>query len=203
MKKRSKVLLSGFFIVSACIFVWVPGTLLSAPPAAKPSDQSVQTGAKAAVTPVAPVDAPSPLVFSYDPKGKPDPFKPFVDAELAFKKKQLEKKMLAQKQAELKRQQQQKAMPLSPLQRQALDQFKLVGIAGNNRVRKAIVQDVSGSGKYYPIYIGTLIGLSSARVVEIRESSVLLEEPKSGGAGKSGRKYVEMKLRKEGDEGAP
>lgn len=144
---------------------------------------------------------PSSLIFDYDPKGKPDPFKPFVDAEIAMKKRQLEQRMLAQKQLELKKRQQHGLLPLSPLQRQAIEQFKLVGIAGNNRVRKAVVQD--GSGKFYPLYTGTLVGLNSAKVVEIREQSVLLEEPAARGAGKSAKKYIEIKLHREGDEGTP
>lgn len=201
MKARNNAL-------SFCLFLLalfsLPPMADAAPVPTKPPGQPAQPTAKAPVQPpqvrTQPSVSPS-LVFEYNPKGKPDPFRPFVDAELAAKKKQLEDRMQAQKQQELKRQQQRGVMPLSPLQRQAIEQFKLVGIVGNSRSRKAIVQDASG--KFYPIYAGTLMGQNSAKVMEIRESSVLLEEPAAGKAGRSGKKYIEIKLRREGDEGTP
>ncbi|MDQ5984691.1 MAG: hypothetical protein CSYNP_00387 [Syntrophus sp. SKADARSKE-3] len=159
---------------------------------------AAQTAAKPATPsttqPAAQPATSSPLIFNFDPHGKPDPFKPFVDAEIALKKKQLEEQLKKQKKK-------QAVLPLSPLQRAGIEQFKLVGIAGNNISRKAIIQDMNG--KFYPIAIGMLIGLNRAKVVEIRESSVLLEEPLAGGSKTPKKKFIEMKLRKEGDEGKP
>jgi len=101
-------------------------------------------------------------------------------------------------QAEKKKQ---KTVPMSPLQLQDIGQFKLVGIAGNQGGRKAVVQDMKG--KFYPITVGTLMGLNNAKVFEIREHSVLLEEPQAIRSAKAKKKIIEMKLRKEGDGGMP
>jgi type IV pilus assembly protein PilP len=184
MKRKSEI--PYFLLLTLLAGLWMPGTVFTAPPAAT---VSAPTAPAKGTTP-----PESPLIFRFNPAGKPDPFKPFVDAELALKKKQLELKLLAEKQK-------QKVLPLSPLQRLDIGQFKLVGIAGNQRGRKAMVQDMQG--KFYPITIGTLIGLNSARVFEIREDSVLLEEPPALKSAKAKKKIIEMKLRKEGDEGKP
>jgi type IV pilus assembly protein PilP len=131
------------------------------------------------------------LLFSYDPKGKPDPFKPFVDAELALRKL---------KEAQLKKQQQK--LPLSPLQRVGIEQFKLVGIGGNEKSRTAVVQDMAG--KYYTLSIGTPIGMNNGKVARISRDRVVVEEPTAGGKkAKTGAKKVEMKLLKEGEEVKP
>jgi type IV pilus assembly protein PilP len=131
------------------------------------------------------------LLFSYDPKGKPDPFKPFVEAELALRK---------MKEAQLKKQQQK--LPLSPLQRVGIEQFKLVGIGGNEKGRTAVVQDMAG--KYYTLSIGTPIGMNNGKVARIIGDRVVIEEPTAGGKkGKTGAKKVEMKLLKESEEVKP
>jgi type IV pilus assembly protein PilP len=131
------------------------------------------------------------LLFNYDPKGKPDPFKPFVDAELALRKL---------KEAELKKKQQK--LPLSPLQRVGIEQFKLVGIGGNERGRTAVVQDTSG--KYYTLSVGTPIGMNNGKVARINGDRVVIEEPTAGSKkGKTGAKKVEIKLLKESEEVKP
>lgn len=131
------------------------------------------------------------MIFHYDPKGKPDPFKPFIDVEIALKKKQAEQQKKKQE-----------ALPLSPLQRLPLESFKLVGIAGNQQGRKAVVQDVNK--KFYPLFVGTIIGMNRAKVITILEDRIMLEEPSTGSAGKAKKKkMIEMKLRREGDEGKP
>jgi len=176
---------ASFWMALMCgVWLWaVPSAMAAPAPEKAPAAMPQQT----TVAPPTP-SAPSPPVFQFNPKGRPDPFKPFVEAELARKKL-----------AEAKEKRRQQALPLSPLQRLPVEQFRLVGIAGNDRARKAIVQDPTG--KYYPLVPGTLIGLNSARVVAVRETSVLLEEPAAGKKGK--KKQLEMKLRKEGDEGKP
>src|SRR5512136_1351843 len=59
--------------------------------------------------------------YTYNPVGKPDPFKPYIVDEISARKK-LEMP---------------KALPINPLQRAGIDQFKLVGIAGYNHTRIA------------------------------------------------------------------
>ncbi len=124
---------------------------------------------------------PSPP-YKYNPAGKPDPFKPFIEQELAAKQKLAKAKPLA----------------LSPLQRAGIDQFRLVGISGDEKVRKAIVQDARG--KIYPLFIGTYIGLNNGRVAEILADRVIVEEKLKARAGKTKANRIMMKLRTEGGE---
>lgn len=120
--------------------------------------------------------------YRYNPAGKPDPFKPFIEQELA------EKQRLAKA----------KPLPISPLQRAGIDQFRLVGISGDEKVRKAIVQDARG--KVYPLFIGTYIGLNNGRVAAILSDRVIVEEKLKARAGKTKANRIMMKLRTEGGE---
>jgi type IV pilus assembly protein PilP len=119
---------------------------------------------------------PAPPVentYSYNPAGKPDPFRPFVQEEIAAKKK-AEKK---------------KAVSIYPLQRIETAQFKLVGIAGDQKQRIAMVEDITK--KFYPLSIGTRIGLNNGKVIEILQDHVVVEEF----TGKKSKKII-LKLRK-------
>jgi type IV pilus assembly protein PilP len=125
-----------------------------------------------------PVPAPQLLVpaestYSYNPVGKPDPFRPFVDAEIDAKKK-AEKKGVSS---------------IYPLQRAEVDQFRIVGIAGDQNRRIAMVEDVTK--KYYPLVVGTHIGVNNGKVVEILPDRVIVEEYKTKKA-----KRIILKLHK-------
>ncbi len=119
--------------------------------------------------------------YKYNPIGKPDPFKPFIEQELGPKKK-----------TELK------ALPISPLQREGINSFRLVGVSGDDHHRIAIVQDVKG--KAYPIFLGTYIGQNGGRVVEILPDRIIVEE-KNKIEDKEKTNRLTIKLRKdEGEE---
>jgi len=116
--------------------------------------------------------------YVYNPAGKPDPFKPFIELNPAPQKKKEEqsnKETL-------------KGRPISPLQRDELLNFRLVGIARDLEDGKAtaIVQDAAG-GKYYPLFVGTYIGLNEGRVASILYDRVVVEEP-TGAPAKKGEK---------------
>lgn len=120
--------------------------------------------------------------YKYNPIGKPDPFKPFIEQELSPKKKA-----------------ESKTLPISPLQREGIDNFKLVGVSGDDHHRIAIVQDVKG--KSYPIFVGTYIGQSGGRVVEILPDRIIIEEKIKVEDKQAKTKRLTMKLRKdEGEE---
>jgi len=185
MTKRSKLIIA----LSVWMLLLTAGPVSSAPQDAAPKGAVKNVAAPPA--PAKPVAADSSLIFHYDPKGKPDPFKPFVDAELALRKL---------KEAQVKKQQQK--LPLSPLQRAGIEQFKLVGIGGNEKGRTAVVQDMAG--KYYTLSIGTPIGMNNGKVARILGDKVIVEEPTAGGKkAKTGAKKVEMKLLKDGEEVKP
>ncbi|NTW16007.1 MAG: pilus assembly protein PilP [Syntrophaceae bacterium] len=123
--------------------------------------------------------------YKYNPVGKPDPFKPYIVDEIATKKK-LEMP---------------KALPINPLQRAGIEQFKLVGVAIDEHSRIAMVTDVKG--KFYPIFVGTYIGLHNGRVVEILQDRVIVEETIKAEAKHAKTKRVAIKLRKEEGEVKP
>jgi len=135
--------------------------------------------------PPAPVQGPIPGyalvnqgdVYSYNPLGKPDPFLPYIDVELAKKK---EKKVQIEKKA---------ALSIFPLQRAEATMYKVVGIVGSEDHRMAIAED--SSKKFFPLLIGTRIGLRNGKVVEILEDRVIVEEYEKNKASK-----VILKLRK-------
>jgi type IV pilus assembly protein PilP len=134
-----------------------------------------------AVPSTAPVVKTGPAVDSaayvYNPAGKPDPFKPFIELNPAPQKNKEEqsKKTL-------------KGRPISPLQRDELLNFRLVGIARDLEDGKAtaIVQDAAGK-KYYPLFVGTYIGPNEGRVASILYDRVIVEEP-TGDPAKKGKK---------------
>ncbi|MEN6620768.1 MAG: pilus assembly protein PilP [Smithella sp.] len=104
---------------------------------------------------------PAPVTentYSYNPAGKPDPFRPFVEEEIAARKKAEKKKVLS----------------IFPLQRMETEQFKLVGIAGNQKQRIAMVED--STKKFYPLSVGTRIGVNNGKIIEILPDRIIVEE---------------------------
>jgi Tfp pilus assembly protein PilP len=106
----------------------------------------------------------------YQSAGKPDPFYPFIETEMAIQKKQEEdlKKKKAVKSAV-------KGGPISPLQQSEIGQFRLVGIAGDDKRRTAVVEDGTAK-KFYPLFVGTVIGPNEGKVAEILPDRVIVEE---------------------------
>jgi Tfp pilus assembly protein PilP len=118
--------------------------------------------------------APTPEnTYSYNPLGKPDPFRPFVEVDIVVKKKD-EKIEVAS---------------IFPLQRAGTENFRVVGIGGDNIRRVAVVEDATK--KYYPLFTGTHIGLHNGKVIEIMHDRVIVEEYETKNA-----KRIILKLRK-------
>jgi type IV pilus assembly protein PilP len=105
-------------------------------------------------------------VFIYRAAGKSDPFRPFIETDLALKKKREE---------ELKKKPGMKIQPISPLQKAEIGQFRLVGIIGDEKGCMAIVED-GVAKKFYPLYVGTHIGLKGGQVASILPDRVIVEE---------------------------
>jgi type IV pilus assembly protein PilP len=145
--------------------------------------QSTETKAQAAdVAETKIPDVKTPPAYKYNPIGKPDPFKPFIEQELRPLKKT-----------------ESKILPISPLQRESIVNFRLVGVSSYNNHRIAMVQDVKG--KAYPIFVGTYIGQNGGRVVEILSDRIIIEEKIKAEDKKAKAKRLTMKLRKdEGEE---
>jgi len=129
------------------------------------------------------VEKPGEAVsYHYDARGKIDPFKPFLNLEVA---KVTTKPV--------------RHVPRTPLEEVGLDQFKLVGIAiGSNR-KAAMVEDPKKKG--YIIGEGTVIGHNRGRVVEILRDRVIIEERIPDATGKNKTQRTVIKLHKDEKEG--
>jgi type IV pilus assembly protein PilP len=129
-------------------------------------------------------DKQAPVVgYVFNPAGKPDPFRPFVEKDPVIKQK---KEMAAA------------AVPsIFPLQRVGLDQFYLIGIAGTTERRLAVVEtrDAKGS-RFYALTLGTIIGLNNGKVAEIGNDQIVVEEATPGRTGKKINRIIK-KLRKD------
>lgn len=167
------------FFLALIVVMWASASTAADTKAANTKEPDAQV----AETKVA--DLKTTPEYRYNPIGKPDPFKPFIDLEIDLKKK-LERP---------------KAIPISPLQRVSVDQFRVVGIAGDEHSKIAMVQDFKG--KFYPIFLGTYIGLNSGRVVQILADRVVVEEKIKLEAKKTKTNRITMKLHKEEGEGIP
>lgn len=115
-------------------------------------------------------------IYSYNPAGKPDPFRPFVEIDKKPETKKAEPKK--------------EDLSIFPLQRVGTENFRVVGIAGDEARRVAVVED--SSRKFYPLFKGTRIGTKSGRVIDIMADRVIVEERENNKA-----KRVILKLRKD------
>ena len=92
--------------------------------------------------------------YSYNPAGKPDPFKPFI---------QLTPVRGASR-----------STPLTPLQKYEISQLKLVAIISTPEGNIAMVEDATGKG--YFLKKGTWIGKNDGKVTKILKDKVIIEE---------------------------
>ncbi len=149
--------------------VAAPSAAVASAPETKPDDGAVpeKKPAPAVVQEAkpSPADASDTKGYTYNAAGKTDPFKPFIEVDPAVKKPvQTDKKKGAPK-----------GRPLSPLQQVEIEQFRLVGIAGNSERRTAVVEE-RASKKFYPLSVGTYIGPNGGRVAQILPDRVVVEE---------------------------
>ena len=134
---------------------------------------------------------PAPT-YEYHAAGKPDPFKPFMETDPALKTK---------KEEDLRKKTPAQSRSISPLQRVELGQFRLVGTAGDQNRCVAIVED-GVAKKYYPLFVGTYIGLNGGRVAAILPDRVIVEEKAKKQAKKAQIRRMTVMLHKE-EEGKP
>jgi len=128
-----------------------------------------------------------PAGYRFDPAEKPDPFRPFVEKEPLLKKKAGTVATVS----------------IFPLQKVDLDQFNLIGIAGNAGRRLAIVETKDSKGSsFYTLTLGTVIGLNKGKVVEIKSDLIVVEEAALLRTGKKVNR-ITKKLRKDEEEGTP
>jgi type IV pilus assembly protein PilP len=180
MKKIKFAIASAFIIVFVIEIFSFAAEVKNTPPTApavrvapvaipvRIQQPSVPPAVKApAVAPVQ-IQQPQPLApisidnYSYNPSGKPDPFRPLVEA---VKPQNIVAKKESKKKDELS---------MFPLQRDETEKYRIVGIAGNRDYRVAIAEDAGK--KFYPLFVGTHIGLYNGKVIEIMADRVIVEE---------------------------
>jgi type IV pilus assembly protein PilP len=124
---------------------------------------------------------PGPIEkYIYDPKGKPDPFKPLIvektEAARAKPKQAVEAVWEA----------------ATPLERMDLAQMKLVAVIWNISDPKGMVEDATGKG--YILSIGTPVGKNRGKVTQITSAGVVVTERYETSPGKFKSREVALKL---------
>ena len=120
---------------------------------------------------------------SYTHIVRTDPFEPFIKQE----------KILIEKLK--KRQEQTKVISASPLQRGSIHQFKLTGIIGDEKLKIAMLEDANK--KFYPLFVGTIIGENKGKVTEILSDRIIIEEIIQISKGKKRVNRVMIKLHRD------
>jgi type IV pilus assembly protein PilP len=126
------------------------------------------------------VEPPAIEKFTYDPKGKPDPFKPLIVERTEAAPKKPKEVMEAILEAG------------TPLERMDLAQLKLVAVIWNVPQPRGMVEDTTGKG--YILSIGTPIGKNKGKVTQITSTGVLVTERYETSSGKFKSREVILKL---------
>ncbi len=92
--------------------------------------------------------------YSYNPAGKPDPFRPFIQSIIAARGSG--------------------SGPITPLQQYDISQLKLVAIISSPDGNIALVEDIAGKG--YFLRKGTWVGKNDGKVTKIFKDKVIVEE---------------------------
>lgn len=127
-----------------------------------------------------------PGVYRYEPEGKPDPFKPFIDI--------VEEEIKTGKTG--KTEEYKEIGPLPPLQKFALGEYRLTGIIWTADKKIAIVK--TPEGKRYTLRRGTPLGINGGKVVKILPDSVVVVEKIKDFAGTVRTERVILALKKNG-----
>jgi len=116
--------------------------------------------------------------YSYNPAGKSDPFKPFLQLASARGGSRA---------------------VLTPLQKFDISQLKLVAIITTPGGNIGLVEDVTGKG--YFLKKGTWIGKNDGKVTKILKDKVIIEEVYQDIFGQTKTNEISMSLQKELEEG--
>jgi len=91
--------------------------------------------------------------YAYNPAGKPDPFKPFIQLNPVKESRNV---------------------PMTPLQKYEISQLRLVAVISTPEGSIALVEDAAGKG--YFLKKGTGIGQNEGKVTRILKDRVIVEE---------------------------
>lgn len=117
--------------------------------------------------------------YVYNPAGKRDPFKSFIEVVTSKRERAV--------------------APITPLQSYDLAALRLVGIMLLPGKRVAIIEDPTGKG--YHVKVGTSIGMNDGVVVEILKDELIVEEKYLDETAQTKARKVSVKIPKEEDRG--
>ena len=177
MKKNKFIILGNLLIIFATAF-YAFSAVVNKPSAQTlpPKQGKVQLQTQTPSQPPPVLTIPQ-NTYNYNPLVKPDPFKPFIDLKVKVPALKTDKKEAKAK-----------VESIFPLQKVEAENFNLVGIIGDEARRVAIVED--SAKKFYPLVIGTRIGLNNGKVSNILADRITVDEL----AGKKIKRII-LKLR--------
>ncbi len=174
--KNIKFIIFNVFVIVHIMFIFAYGAEIKKTPASTAPSGTVPAAVQPQIQQQPQPEKATESNYKYYPLGKPDPFQPFVDVDIALKAPP-------------------KITSTYPLERAEIENFKLTGIMGDNIQRLAIVEILEdGRLKFYPLLKGTHIGLRKGKVLEIMADRVIIEEPDKGKT-----RRIILKLHKENE----
>jgi type IV pilus assembly protein PilP len=155
--KRNKIVY-GLASIFTAFLLLVAGCGGGTPPPSLPQKGKTSSLEKTKSEPVKVADKKEPekkeeTEYTYNPAGKADPFKPFI---------QISPIRISRN------------VPLTPLQKYEISQLKLVAIISTPEGNIALVEDSAGKG--YIVKKGTGIGKNDGKVTKILKDKVIVEE---------------------------
>ena len=146
-------------VMILCAGLFLAGFLLAGMPPALAAGPPAPTKADATAKPEV-----QPAAYRYSPAGKADPFRSFVEEEVA-REEAARKKGAGQA----------TTAAVNVLQRHDANQYILVGIASDEKSRSAMVVDPTKK-YFFVVNVGTYIGLNRGRVTEILNDQIIVAE---------------------------
>jgi type IV pilus assembly protein PilP len=129
------------------------------------------------------VEPPPMVSFSYNPHGRPNPFRPLVVER--------KEKIPPGKKAEAAGKKERR-VPGTPLERLDLAEVKLVAVVWDIPKPRAMVEDKAGKG--YILSVGTRIGKNHGQVSKITPEGVVVSEKTEAQDGKIRTREVPLRL---------
>jgi type IV pilus assembly protein PilP len=166
-------------LIIALLLLWIAGCGEGGPTVPVPGKGMAPVAKKKEAPPVSATTQVSKAEteYTYNPAGKPDPFKPFIQLTSVRRN----------------------GPPLTPLQRYDLSQLKLVAIIASPEGNVGLVEDSAGKGFF--LKKGTLIGKNDGKVSRILKDRVIIEELFQDIYGKAKNSEVSLYLYRPEEEG--
>jgi len=184
MRKKQGTEIKTSNVMILCAGLLLTGFLLAGMPPALAAGPAAPAKAEAKATAESAKAKPEvqPAAYRYSSAGKADPFKSFVEEEVAREADRKKGSGQAQTAA------------INVLQRHDADQYILVGIASDEKSRSAMVVDPTKK-YFFVVNVGTYMGLNMGRVTEILNDQIIVAEQVKMDNGKIKPKKVVIRFK--------